>query len=228
MTPARLPPPSAPQIPDPWRARSICFSVPLEAGHRVLVVGLWPSVSRSARLAGAEVLSADIRAAEPVDRDGEATAVITGGRLPVPDGAMDHVLLPQLTPPLLPLAAAELARVLRPGGWLFLGAPAVWRSGSRRGALSVRRGRALLERCGFVDVREYGIAPSLAVPRHLVPLASPVALRWYARSGFAPTSRYAAAVRWSLVRLGQRDLLLLLFPALGWTARRPPGGADPA
>jgi SAM-dependent methyltransferase len=223
MTPARLPP--APATPDPWRTRSICFSVPLEAGDRVLVVGAWPSVSRSARLAGAEVLSVDTSRAEPAETNGEATAVITGDRLPVPDAAMDHVLLPGLTPLLLPLARTELARVLRPGGWLFLGAPAVWRSGPRRGALSVRGGRALLERCGFGDVRAYGIAPSLAAPRHLVPLASRGALRWYARSGFAPTSRYAAVVRWSVARLGRHRPLLLLFPALGWTARRPPGGA---
>ncbi|MGH3664702.1 MAG: hypothetical protein ACRDU8_01195 [Egibacteraceae bacterium] len=204
------------------RPRGLAFTVPFDVAERLVVLGASPSVVNSAQAAGAETLSLLTPAQADAARlpAGEILQLAGTERLPLPDGYADHLIVPRLRPYLLPFVPQELARILRPGGGLFLGAPSRWRQPRRPEALSVGSGARMLQRAGFDDVHAFAIRHDLLQPRHLVSIAAPEALRWYVRSAYLPASAPGALATRLLVRLGPHQSLLVLFPATGFAARR--------
>ncbi len=211
-----------------WNPRSLRFLLPIGLGDRVLVVGAFPVLVRSLDLAGVRPCSAltKAEARKHGDLEGE-TVILREGRLPLPDGAFDHVMVPSLRAPHLPLLDRELVRALRPGGGLFVGAPYRLRTRAATG-IGVRQGRRLLARSGFTDIEVYGILSTLANPRHLVPLDAPEALRWFLRAAYLPTSTKGVVVAPLFAAAAPLRLPPVLFRALGFVATRPAvAGAAP-
>lgn len=203
-----------------WRPRSLCFMLPLEAGEHLAVVGWAPDIPNSARKAGVSATSVlTEKVAARADAPEAGVVVTDGGSIPLADGSCDHVLVPRLTLALSRLVPDEVARVLRPGGSVFFGAQ--WSARARRfpAAWSIRGGRRRLERAGFEAVRVYAVGPSLAQPRHLVPVDAPNAVRWYAKEIYMPRSR-KGALAYKVLRHAPGRLGLVLFPALGFVGRR--------
>lgn len=102
---------------------------------------------------------------------------------------------------------AEVARLLRPGGTLYLGGSGPYgpialvrrpglildalrtllnsgRGGRTANLWTPDRAKREFEAIGFVDVAVYGIVPDLARPLYLLPLDAPIALDFFLRSVF--------------------------------------------
>lgn len=203
-----------------WNARSLRFMLPIEPTDHVFVVGPSPTLTESLHAEGTSVVSvlrpSDGHRAQHLSGE---VRIAHGDTFPCSGGAASHVLAPEVGEDYARFVPGELARVLQPGGGLFLGTPHRLRSRTRP-AVHVRSGRRRLEGRGFADVRVYGVLHNLARPRHLVPLDSAAALRWYFESAYLPLSRRGAlAVR--LARMATvPGATAALFPALGFVARR--------
>lgn len=224
----------------PWDPR---FMLPATSGDRVLVVGQIPHFAADLRRDGVTVLRAlspaDVRAGGFV---GDVSFTIDG-LLVHPSEDFDHVFVPALTRDHRRLPLAELGRVLRPGGGLFLGVPHRLRSRSPV-ATTAGRGRHALEHAGFTDIEVFGIRYDLDRPRQLVPLDSPALMTWYLASVYRPqpggdltgAALLARLVRTRLpvlalgpnggrsrgllVPLARSPLPRMIFRALGFVARR--------
>jgi len=201
--------------------RSLCFALPLGRGDRLVVVGSFPEVVRSAGAMGVDTVSVlTSRQREAARRGGEVAIVDAGDAVPLADGWADHLIIPALRDWQRYLLARELARIVRPGGHLFLAAKAAWRPTRDRSALTLRHGRRLLRNGGFKVVEEYAMRPGLHNPHHLVPVASSEALRWYVECAYLPVTGGGLIHARVLRRVPSRLLALTLFPALGVRARR--------
>lgn len=225
---------------EPWSPR---FMLPTSAGQRALVVGRVPQFAADLRRDGLTVLCA-LSPAElrPEGAVSDAT-VSLAGRLPLPSEEFDHVFVPALTREYRRLELAELGRVLRPGGGLFLGVPHRLWSGSPV-AMTASRGRRALERAGFSDIEVFGLRHGLEQPRQLVPLDSARVMAWYLSSVYRPQpggdltgpALFARLVRTRLpvlalgphggrsrgllAPLARSPLPRVIFRALGFVARR--------
>lgn len=210
-----------------WSARSVCFLVPVRERERVVVVGAAPRAVETLQSMGADLVAVltpgDRAVAIPED-----VRVVRAerGAIPLPDAYADHVIVPVLRRgDSLRLVIDEPARILKPGGTLFVGIGSSWRSAPGAAAractptVAAWIGRRLLERRGFEDVHAYGIHPSVQQPRHIVPLGSQRAVRWYARCGYLPQTSVQAAAG-ALLLVLPRPPRLPLFRGLGLTARR--------
>jgi hypothetical protein len=206
-----------------WRPRSLAFLVPFEAGERVVVVGASPSVVRSACAAGARGLAVLSPAEAAAAGAGETVVMEDAATIPLPDGAADHVVVPELHDGLRRLAPAELARVVRPGGSVAVGYHWRARAPRKSAATTVRGATRGLRRAGFGGIRCYGVRPGLHQPRHIVPIDARRALAWYARTAYLPQSRRSVLAA-RLIRAPDTRLAMLLFPAFVLTAKRRPGG----
>lgn len=184
----------------PWSARSLRFMLPITPGDRVLVLGDSPRLAKSLAAAGCEVAV--------------ATGSLAGGA-----ALFDHAIVPMLRPEHVPLVPGELARVLRPGGGLFLGMSYRLRSRARPGT-TIRRGRRLLEANGFTGVSVYGVKRNLETPRYLVPLDSPDVLTWFLSTTYLPQTTRGALAAQMYGTAAHLRLPPLLFPDLGFVARR--------
>jgi hypothetical protein len=129
----------------------------------------------------------------------------------------DHVICPRAELHQLAGLAVELSRVLRSGGTAFVGiVPTSW---WRRVILwrTSAHPSSLFHSEMLSVVTVYGISPSLAVPRYLVPLQSREAMRWFATGALLPHrfDRIAQLLAGSRLPVGPRN-----FPARGLVLRR--------
>lgn len=203
-----------------WNSRSLRFMLPIRPDDRVLVLGASPALAASLDAQGVSVLSVTgtSGAREALQLRGD---VAIAGRdvLPCGDATVSHVLVPEVPQDQAGLLPTEIARVLRPGGGLFLGMPYRLRS-RNTSATYIRAGRRRLEAGGFTDIEVYGVLYNLARPRHLVPLDSSAALRWYFDSAYLPLSRKGALAVHAARAAARFKAPPALFPALGFVARR--------
>ena len=207
--------------------------LPVGSGDRALIVGRDPHFAEDLRRDGVTVLCVDDWLSLPPDAPEQP--------------GFGHVFVPELTGEHRAHDLADLGRVVRPGGGLFLGVPHRLRSRSPGATTAARGGRAL-KRAGFTDIDVYGLRHGLAEPRELVPLGSPQVMAWYLASIYRPQpggelrgaarSTRMLRTRILVVALGPNgirsralvDLLArsplpqLLFSALGFVARR--GGRE--
>ena len=167
--------------------------------------------------------------AQPTDQ-----AVWSLRSLPLATAMVDQVMALNIWREQSGWLLAEIARVLKPGGWLFV---SVWNdyaidSISRRvslhrhelqmpGDVTLRLCTRLLQQADFREIHLYGIHGDPAHPSHLVPLGHSGAMRYFFRRLFVPHSKLASAIRqWSalLIAVG---LPTLLFSRIAVVARRP-------
>lgn len=201
--------------------RSLCFALPLSPGDRLVVVGAFPEVVRSAEAMGVDTVSVlTSKQREAARRGGRVAIVDAGDPVPLADRWADHLIIPALRGWQRYLLARELARIVRPGGHVFLTAKARWRAPRDTSALTLRQGRRLLRDGGFEVVEEYAVRPGLHNPHHLVPVASREALRWYVERAYLPVTSGGLLHARVLRTVPSRRLALTLFPALGIRARR--------
>jgi len=181
------------------RGRGLAFVTPITSGDRVAVVGDHPAVAATAALLGAHAATCTSLAA-------------------LPDASVDHVIVPDAGGGLASWAPA-VARVLRPGGYLYIGA--IRRGAARRSGTTPGAGRRILTQAGFGAVTVFGLR-DLAQARHLVPLDSTESVRWYVRSAF-PVATTGQALTAAMARIAPaRWAGRLCLPALGFRARRRP------
>lgn len=209
-----------------FNPRLLCFMLPIAAGDRVLVLGGGLPLAHSVRNIGGVPLWM-VTGAQAVRLGTSAVGahrVAVDAPLPLPDGSVDHVIA-DLRPHAFRSVVAELARVVAAGGNLFVAAPSRLRV--PRGAAPVRVQPVVrsLRRAGFDEIQAFGIWPNLTGPRHVVPLDSAEALRWYVTSAYTPMGPWAARMVAVARRAGHRRLLRLFFPSLGFAARRIRSGA---
>jgi SAM-dependent methyltransferase len=228
----------------------------LRAGDRVLDLGCGGGrhAFEAARL-GAAVVAADLDLAElkevrqlfeAMDEGGELSAGGSGGavgadalRLPFPDGAFDRVIASEVFEhiPDDAGAAAELARVLRPGGTMAVTVPTwlpeqvCWALSSDYHAPAVEGGHVRIYREATLRrrLREAGLRPGAA--HHAHALHTPY---WWIRCAVGPADETHPLVRawhrllvWDIVerplatRLAERALSPVLGKSLVVYARKP-------
>ena len=219
LTTLPLPTTSHPQLPQRswWNAGSLCFVLPIQNGHRVVVLGAHHSIAKTVAVLGAEALSVIAPADLDVAPELGAVVVSDAAAVPIADGNADHVIVLHATAQRLRMLASEVLRMVKPGGSVLLGAGV--RRLSRPGArLTPRTLRRILPPERFQDFRGYSVHPGLEEPRHIVPLDAPAGVRWYLRSAYVPRKR-REAVAWALL---PRPVMrrTLLPAALAVVARR--------
>lgn len=165
---APIDPPPLDPLPPPWGPR---FMLPVGSGDRALIVGRNPRFADDLRRDGVTVVCVDRWPSLPP------------AELEHP--GFDHVFVPKLSRDLRMLDLADLGRVVRPGGGLFLGVPNRLRSRSPV-ATTPARGRRAVELAGFTDVEVFGLRHGLDQPRQLVPLDAPQVMAWYLASVYRP------------------------------------------
>ena len=225
LTTLPMPTTSDPQLPQRswWNAGSLCFVLPIENGHRVVVLGAHHSIAKTVAVLGAEALS--VIAPSHLDVAPELGAVVVAdtAAVPVADGSADHVIVLHATAQRLKMLASEVLRMVKPGGSVLLGAGA--RRQSRPGAkLTPRTLRRILPPEHFQDVRVYSVHPDLEEPRHIVPLDAPAGVRWYLHSAYVPGKR-REAVAWAL--LPKSVMRRTLLPAARAVVARRVASASP-
>jgi SAM-dependent methyltransferase len=199
----------------------LVFAVPVRPGDRVAVVGPHPGIIDAVRLLAAHPISV---LGPTQRRKADLGEIVRGegdGRLPLAGASVDHVIVPRLGVPLA-AAADELARVVRRGGHVVVVAANRWAAPRDPLAVGSAGGSRLLRGAGFTDVVVHAI-PQLDSPRHLVPVASRAAHRWYLRSAFPAATRKDAAVAGLAQLLSLPPTVGLILSALGFSARRADG-----
>lgn len=199
----------------------LVFAVPLRTGDRLAVVGPHPEIIDAARMLAVHPVSVLGPQDQPNPDLGEAVRNDGDGRLALASASVDHVIVPRLDVPFA-TAADELARVIRPGGHVFVVASNRW--SAARDPLAVRPAPAgrLLRAAGFTDVVVHAMR-FVERPWHLIPVGSRAAYRWYLRSAFpAATRRDAALARLARI-LPLPPTVGLVLHALGFSARRAQG-----
>lgn len=202
-----------------WNPRAYRFLLERQtAAMRVLVVGHSPGLVRSLAADGVQVVSVlDTGEAPEESLPGDIT-VLRDGRLPVDDSGFHQVLVPELSRSLRALFPHELARALRPGGGMFVGAHN--RLYSRRAeALTCQGGRRLLIQAGLTDVEVYGIRNQLPHPMYILPMSAGHLHAWYLHHAFFPKTRRGAVAARLLAATARLGTGQLIFRAIGFTAR---------
>jgi SAM-dependent methyltransferase len=190
---------------------ALAHVLPLRPGAEVLILGEAPLLARSVARRGADPVSV----ASSIDEV-----------LPLEDESVGHAMVPWAGTHGVPeLVLAEVARVLRPGGGLYFGVSHRWRFVTNPQAWPVARGRRALREAGFHDVEAYGVRYGGFYPRFLVPLEDAGAVRWFLTSMCLPVSLREAVAIAALARTPGSRAALVLFPDLGFLARRA-GGAQ--
>jgi hypothetical protein len=208
------------------------FLLPLRPGQQVAILGHAPSLAAAVveeRIAPTLIV--------PRPEDGNAgyhcqQANAPTQPLPLAAASIDHILIPRLSPDQAAWVPDEVARVLKPGGWLFLGVsnaealqrlrPGKLKAADRPGsALSGRSARRLLERSGLMLVTCYGVCDSLEQPDYLVPLEPAGVARHFFDRMYVPHSRPAALSQRLSAGLTALGLQRLLFKDLGLVAQAP-------
>ena len=202
-------------------ARMLALALPVTEGDRVLVLGGGPQIVRAVGALGGRpawmVTAAQLR------RLGvqAAAAQVIGAdpSLPFEDSSLDHVIA-DVRPHALAPYAGEFGRILAPGGSIFATALSKLHAPKSPAAVMPGPMARALRRARFEHVAAFGIWPNLSGPRHLVPLGSSAALRWYIASSYLPLSAGAARMARVLRHVRDRRLLRVVFPAFGFAARR--------
>jgi hypothetical protein len=202
-------------------ARMLALTLPVTDGARVLVLGGGPEIVRAVGALGG--LPAWMVTAAQLTRLGAqaAAAQVVGAdpSLPFEDSSLDHVIA-DVRPHALAPYAGEFGRIVAPGGSIFATALSKLHAPKAPAAVMPGTMARALRGARFEQVAAFGIWPNLSGPRHLVPLGSTAALRWYIASSYLPLSAGAARMVRVLRHVGDRRLLHVVFPAFGFAARR--------
>lgn len=204
------------------------FLLPVQAEQEVAILGYVPELIEAIVAAPAHctVLLADTPA-----RLSQALPVcerkqITGEILPLSSSSMDHFFIPQLASAVASWLVPEATRVLRPGGWLFLGVHnrfSLYQVRLRQRtdlALTLSRLKGLFPADQWQNIECYGVHEDLQSPQHLVSLATPGMSQYFYDQIFIPYSQVAAWGQRLALYLSQIGGQRFLFRDLGLVAQR--------
>ncbi len=215
------------------------FLLPVRPGQQVLILG------HASQLAAA-LISACIMPVLVLPHDDHDAASDYHGclchrasadekPLPFATGSLDHVFVPMLLQAQAAWVPHEVARVLKPGGWLLLGVHNAgglqrlrfWRhrrTPSPGQAVETRHGiyawRRELHQQQLVTTHYYGVHDDLQHPQHVIPLDEANTVRYFFERIYTPHSGAAAVARRFVTLLAVCGLQHLLFKHIAIVARR--------
>ena len=204
------------------------FLLPVKAEQQGAILGYVPELVEAIMAASAHctLLPTD----EPA-RSLQASPVydqrqITGESLPLKTASMDHFFVPQLASAAASWLLPEVTRVLRPGGWLFLGVCNRFSLHQVRlrqqgdYALTLSKLKGLFSADQWQNMECYGVHEDLQSPQYLVSLATPGMAHYFYDQLFIPYSQTAAWGQRLALHLSQMGGQRFLFKDLGLVAQR--------
>lgn len=151
-------------------------------------------------------------------------------KLPFEDGSSDHVIIPRLYPALMAGFPHEVKRILKPGGWLFVGFQNAQRlqrlrfwkkKKSRNQSLVMNNCIKLLNQVEFQIIARYGMQKNLERPQYWIPLENPSITNFYFTYIDIPYSRGARLIRPFIHALTLTNRHGWLFNDMAIVASRP-------
>jgi len=201
---------------------ALCEPLPLEAGQSVALLGESALAAQAVHIAGGVPIV--VRPAGT----GWAVGGAGGGwrlngeqpdGLPLASAAVDHIVVPRFDPRAHLPPAAEMRRVLRPGGWVAVGVrPARSRAGDRASPASVAACARWLEAGRFEVLGRYGLVEGATDRSALVPLDHLGAVQFFVERLWVPPSRWPGWARAAVARLaaaGRYGWLFKQFVVVG-------------
>ena len=204
------------------------FLLPVQAEQRVAILGYMPELAEAIKAASAHcTLLLTDESAKP----SQASLIyerkqITGESLPLKSASMDHFFVPLLASAVISWLLPEVTRVLRPGGWLFLGVRNRFslhqiRLRQQGGlAFTLSRLKGLFPTNQWQNIECYGVHEDLQSPQYLVPLATSGMSQYFYDQVFIPHSQAAAWGQRLALYLSQLGGQRFLFRDLGLVAQR--------
>lgn len=213
------------------------FLLPIQAGQQVAIFGHAPELVDAIATAG--ITPINVLPGDCADKNDNGRAHVyhaaTAYQQPLPlvSASVDHVLMPVLVDQQPEWIIGEVARVLKPGGWFFLGISNAqgwqrlclwlgrWKEQSKtQPSSSIRAYRRLLKKKRLNVLNCYGVYTDLKHPRYLVPLEIPGAAHHFFEQIIVPYSWQAAVGQRLAVFLTQIGRQQLLFKDFGFVAQR--------
>ncbi len=213
--------------------------LPIRSGQRVLILAdLMPSadVATVQNITSIVVVPAGRTEKLGSSQRSPAGQTVSPQRsLPLATASIDHVIAPRITREQSDWLLAEVARVLKPGGWLFVyvrnngwvGRFNEWagmrdHASAAKPELSLRICTRLLEQSNLAVLNRYGVHGDLERPTYLVPLEHPGAVRYFFQRLFVPRSWSASMVKRGATILAAAGLQQALFNHVAVVAHHAP------
>jgi hypothetical protein len=204
------------------------FLLPVQAEQQVAIVGYVPELVEAVREVPAygTLLLTGEAVETPPALPAYDQRQIEEESLPLRDASIDHLFVPQLATSMASWLLEEVSRVLRPGGWLFLGVHnrfslhRIWLRQQSQYALTWSGLKEMFPADRWQHVQCYGIHENLQSPQYLVSLTIPEISRYFYEQLFVPHSQVAAwgqRLALGLSRMGSRGFL---FRDLGLVAQQ--------
>ena len=202
------------------------FLLPIQANQQVAIWGYIPELVEAISDAQAHCtlilpLTQPAAAAEgPYDQ-----VLLKDKSLPLAQASMDHVFIPQLATTEASWLINEVKRVLKPGGWLFIGVRnrfSLYQMGfkqKQRYALTLGKLQHLFALPEWEIKQCYGVHEDLQSPQFLISLANPETARYFYDQIFMPHSQTGAWAQRLALRLSKMGGQRFLFRDLGLVAQ---------
>jgi len=213
--------------------------LPIRSGQRVLILG--DAIPLADMAMAQNVTSIVVMPAGCGEKVGNSKRSLPGQTvslqrsLPLATASIDHVIAPRITQEQLEWVLTEVARVLKPDGWLFVyvrsngwaGRFDEWagmpdHASAARPELSLRMCTRLLEQSNLAVLNRYGVHGDLERPTYLVPLDHPGAVRYFFQRLFVPRSWSASMVQRGATILTAAGLQQALFNHVAVVAHHAP------
>ena len=203
------------------------FLLPIEPKQQVAVLGHAPGLVMALSEAEAHctIVLPEAQELDTPTVPNNQMRVISG-KLPFSDGSLHHIFIPQLTANQVLWLPDEVARILKPGGWLFLGVRNRYsfhqlRSKKQTGiGLTLPYLKRLLSSPNWKINQCYGVHDDLQHPQYLIPLGTATAVNYFYQKIFMPNSTAGAWIQHLALYLNQIGGGHLLFKDLGITTQR--------
>ena len=184
------------------------FLIPVSAGETVAILGDVPELATA------------------LEEERIQTYVIylptEAAEIPLQTASVDHILLPLLGKHRHTWLISEMARILKPGGWAFIGLRnahslqrlAFWKrdeQGRVAPPFSVRHFYKDMERAGFSDLTSFGVSKDLTHPQFLIPLERSVASHFFFDRIYSPSSLGAAVAQKMAALITSAGMQSILF-----------------
>lgn len=189
------------------------FLIPVRSGETVAILGDVPEL--------AAALEEEHIQTYVIYLPTEATEI------PLQNSSVDHIILPLLGKHRHTWLISEMARILKPGGWTFVGLRnahslqrlAFWKRKKEQHSRSLRSFSVRLfykdmERAGFSELTSFGVSRDLSRPQFLIPLERSVASHFFFDRIYSPSSLSAAIAQKLAALITSAGMQRILFKDL--------------
>jgi SAM-dependent methyltransferase len=155
---------------------------------------------------------------------------IAGSKLPFQSASLDHIFVPVLTKNLYAFFPMEFSRILRPGGWLFVGVGNMsglkrllfWKDKKkvRPVCFTLNGCRMALQQANFRVINSFGILRDLNSPQYVIGLERPDLSKFFFHQVFYPATATAAIGQRAAGFFATLGLHRCLYRDFGIVARR--------